>query len=32
MVLAVAGFDTADFHRQAVTVLDAMLAAHGVIP
>lgn len=32
MLLAVAELDTADFHRQAVTLLDAMLAAHGVIP
>jgi acetyl esterase/lipase len=32
LLLGVAELDPADFHRQAVTVLDAMLAAHGVIP
>jgi len=32
MLFGVAEFDTADFHRQAVVLLDGMLAAHGVIP
>jgi acetyl esterase/lipase len=32
LLLAVAELDPADFHRQAMTLLEAMLAAHGVIP
>ena len=31
MLFGVAEFDSADFHRQGVVLLDAMLAAHGVI-
>jgi triacylglycerol lipase len=32
MLFGTAEYDTADFHRQGVVLLDAMLAAHGVIP